>query len=220
MIGSAPDDTSLWSVAAARVVSSVLGVGALVANAARRGERPGPRAAAFAIAAAAGDLAVTAALAALYPAVTAGLAQATPGARPGRVQAIGAAALVVGVVIVAGGAATTTATPEGQTRRPGFARAGQRGRARADLVSPHDAARSAKRPLASRRRTTPPLPRERRVVSVARRACLDMHARAPAHGVGRPGLTAHVGRMAPRPGRGASNTGVGGVLGRRRHRHS
>ncbi len=59
--------------------------------------------AAFAIAAAAGDLAVTAAVAALYPAVTAGLAQATPGARPGRVQAIGAAALVVGVVIVAGG---------------------------------------------------------------------------------------------------------------------
>ena len=118
MIGSAPDGTALWSVAIARVVSSVLVIGAFVAGATRRGERPGPRAAsaavvagvvdvlgaaAFAIAAAAGDLALAAALAALYPAVTAGLAQATLGERLGRAQAIGAAALVVGVVVVAGG---------------------------------------------------------------------------------------------------------------------
>ncbi len=235
MIGSAPDGTALWSVAIARVVSSVLVVGVFVASATRRGERPGPRAASVAVVAGVVDvLGAPPSRSRPRRAIwrwRRPSRRSTRPSRPGwprrrsesdwdaRRRSARPRSSSVSSSWPAGDE-TTAATPGGQTRRPGFARAGQRDRARADLVSSHDAARSAKRPLASRRRTTPPLPRERRDVSVARRACLDTHARAPAHGVGRPGLTAHVGRMAPRPGRGASNTGVGGVLGRRRHRHS
>lgn len=116
IIGTAPDGTGLASVLVARAVSMVILVTVLLARV-RREQTPSGRsvllaatagcgdvlaASAFAIAAEGDDLALAAALAALYPAVTAALAQLTLGERLGRLQAVGAAAIVLGIVVVAG----------------------------------------------------------------------------------------------------------------------